>query len=346
MSDKKRKHVNENNYQSNGFNHNNKRKNKKRRSSSASSSRSASSKINDEIGHYIGQPGDTLDERYVIVREMGKGTFGKVYKCKDNKYNDHVAIKVVRSVKRYSESAKIEADILDDIYDKQKSYNNTDYCVNLYSKFKFNGHFCFVFETLGISLYDIIKRNDYKGLPLECVRSISKQLLEAVLFLRTINLIHTDLKLENILFYHKSLQKETIKRNGKNHSIFTPVNSRIKLIDFGGATYDDDPQKSSVINTRQYRGPEVILELGWSFPSDIWSVGCIIPEILSGELLFQTHDELEHLALIERCKGQFPKHMCQDARHGRKYFHPDGTVKTEELSKSSYKFWKKSKNVK
>lgn len=59
------------------------------------------------------------------------------------------------------------------------------------------------------------------------------------------------------------------------------------MIDFGGATYDDE-SKSSIINTRQYRSPEVILGLGWSYPSDIWSAGCIIAELYLGELLFAT----------------------------------------------------------
>ena len=55
------------------------------------------------------------------------------------------------------------------------------------------------------------------------------------------------------------------------------------MIDFGGATYDDDEKKSTIVNTRQYRGPEVILEIGWSFPSDIWSVGCIIAEVQNSQ---------------------------------------------------------------
>lgn len=59
------------------------------------------------------------------------------------------------------------------------------------------------------------------------------------------------------------------------------------MIDFGGATFDYD-YKSSLINTRQYRAPEVILGLGWSTPSDMWSVGCILMELYVGELLFQT----------------------------------------------------------
>lgn len=65
------------------------------------------------------------------------------------------------------------------------------------------------------------------------------------------------------------------------------------VIDFGGATFDDDKSKGTIINTRQYRGPEVTLEIGWSFPSDMWSVGCIIAEVR----FIQTHSSLLFAAL-------------------------------------------------
>lgn len=59
------------------------------------------------------------------------------------------------------------------------------------------------------------------------------------------------------------------------------------VIDFGGATYEHDSH-ASVVNTRQYRAPEVILGLRWLYPSDLWSVGCIIAELFLGDLLFAT----------------------------------------------------------
>lgn len=59
------------------------------------------------------------------------------------------------------------------------------------------------------------------------------------------------------------------------------------MIDFGGATYEHDSH-ASVVNTRQYRAPEVILGLRWLYPSDLWSVGCIIAELFLGDLLFAT----------------------------------------------------------
>ena len=54
--------------------------------------------------------------------------------------------------------------------------------------------------------------------------------------------------------------------------------TRVKLIDFGSATFDWE-HHSSVVSTRHYRAPEVILELGWSHPCDVWSIGCIIFEL-------------------------------------------------------------------
>ncbi len=56
------------------------------------------------------------------------------------------------------------------------------------------GYYCLVFETLGLSLLDLIKMNDYKRLPMDCVRDISRQLLEGMEFLSSINLIHTGMR--------------------------------------------------------------------------------------------------------------------------------------------------------
>ena len=70
---------------------------------------------------------------------MGKGTFGKVFKCKDSKYQDIVAIKIVRSVPRYIKSAEIEAKICDDIFEKMQQYPSKTMCVKMFSHFHFRG---------------------------------------------------------------------------------------------------------------------------------------------------------------------------------------------------------------
>lgn len=69
-----------------------------------------------------------------------------------------------------------------------------------------------------------------------------------------------------------------------------PASSAIKIIDFGNATWSYE-YHASIINTRQYRAPEVILDLGWDSTSDLWSVGAILIELISGELFFPTHSD-------------------------------------------------------
>ena len=64
------------------------------------------------------------------------------------------------------------------------------------------------------------------------------------------------------------------------------------------ATWDHE-HHSSLINTRQYRAPEVmILNREWDQKSDLWGIACVIIEIYSGRLLFDTHSTYEHLAMI------------------------------------------------
>lgn len=78
------------------------------------------------------------------------------------------------------------------------------------------------------------------------------------------------------------------------------------MIDFGGATYEHE-RHTLIINTRQYRAPEVILENHtWNEKSDIWSMACILIELYTGELFFDTDENVEHLAMIEKQCGPIP----------------------------------------
>jgi dual-specificity kinase len=136
--------------------------------------------------------------------------------------------------------------------------------------------------------------------------------------LHDLNLIHTDLKPENILLVDNSYQTFTYNRTIPSSTTTTSRSSRhrkvllnpeIRLIDFGSATFEDE-YHSSVVSTRHYRAPEIILNLGWSYPCDIWSIGCILVEFYTGDALFQTHDNLEHLAMMEPvCNGKIDKEL-------------------------------------
>ena len=154
---------------------------------------------------------------------------------------------------------------------------------------------------------------------------VAKCVLDGVDFLHTtMNLVHTDIKLENILL-------TDLECDGN-----MPSSYGVKLCDFGGATYDNE-RKGRVVNTRQYRAPEVILDLGWSTPSDIWSVGCVLAEVSSGELLFATHGNTEHLAIVERRVGPFPRHMV-DRSPLRRNFTQSGAVDLQRLSRKERRY--------
>ncbi|KAL7222759.1 hypothetical protein ACSBR1_024457 [Camellia fascicularis] len=237
----------------------------------------------DKDGHYIFALGENLTSRYKIHSKMGEGTFGQVLECWDRERKEMVAIKIVRGIKKYREAAMIEVEVLQQLGKHDKDGNR---CVQIRNWFDYRNHICIVFEKLGPSLYEFLRKNNYRSFPIDLVREIGRQLLECVAFMHDLHLIHTDLKPENILLVSSEHVKvpdyKGSSRSPKDGSYFkkVPKSSAIKVIDFGSTTYDRQDQ-SYIVSTRHYRAPEVILGLGWSYPCDVWSVGCILVELCS-----------------------------------------------------------------
>ena len=265
---------------------------------------------------------------------LGDGTFGRVLQVEDTLQSDQVyALKVIRAVARYVLAAKYEAEVLE--YLARAKAFNASHVVRLVEHFTYGEHYCLLYEALGPTLYDVIKRNHYKGgsqlgFPMSQVQTFARQLLEAVDFLHLQRVVHTDLKLENVVLASGALPPSS------SPPVYPP-STDIKLIDFGGAVhYDED--RSALINTRQYRAPEVILGttqagLSWNEKSDIWSLACVLAELYSGDLLFPTHDDYEHIAMIDRMCGHVPSWMGRESRarffdhHGRLDFPRHATDK-------------------
>ncbi|CAN6585451.1 unnamed protein product [Malus baccata var. baccata] len=295
----------------------------------------------DKDGHYMFSLGENLTTRYKIQSKMGEGTFGQVLECWDREKREMVAIKIVRGIKKYREAAMIEIEVLQQLGKHDKGGNR---CVQLRNWFDYRNHICIVFEKLGPSLYDFLKKNNYRSFPIDLVREIGRQLLECVAFMHDLRLIHTDLKPENILLVSQDYIKvpdynKSSSRSPKDSSYFkrVPKSSAIKVIDFGSTTYERQDQ-TYIVSTRHYRAPEVILGLGWTYPCDVWSIGCILVELCTGEALFQTHENLEHLAMMERVLGSLPQHMLKRAdRHAEKYVRrgrldwPEGAASRESI---------------
>ncbi|KAG5028139.1 hypothetical protein AAZX31_05G041000 [Glycine max] len=292
----------------------------------------------DKDGHYMFTLGENLTSRYKIHTKMGEGTFGQVLECWDRERKEMVAVKIVRGIKKYREAAMIEIEVLQQLGKHDKGGNR---CVQIRNWFDYRNHICIVFEKLGPSLYDFLRKNNYRSFPIDLVREIGKQLLECIAFMHDLRMIHTDLKPENILLvspeYVKVPDYKSSSRSSCSYFKRVPKSSAIKVIDFGSTTYEREDQ-NYIVSTRHYRAPEVILGLGWSYPCDIWSVGCILVELCTGEALFQTHENLEHLAMMERVLGSLPQTMMKRVdRHAEKYVRrgrldwPEGATSRESI---------------
>lgn len=281
------------------------------------SSRARSSVKDDKDGHLFYWPGYVMGARYKIIDTLGEGTFGKVVEVKDLEMEHRMALKIIKNVEKYREAAKLEINVLEKLAEIDPDCKNL--CVKMLDWFEYHGHMCIAFEMLGQSVFDFLKDNNYQPYPLEQVRHISYQLIYSVLFLHDNKLTHTDLKPENILFVDSDYEVCSVySPSKKNHDLLRVKRTDVRLIDFGSATFDHE-HHSTIVSTRHYRAPEVILELGWAQPCDVWSIGCIMFELYLGITLFQTHDNREHLAMMERILGPIPYRMARKTR--TKYFY-------------------------
>ncbi|KAJ8393497.1 hypothetical protein AAFF_G00059700 [Aldrovandia affinis] len=155
-------------------------------------------------GYYPVKIGDLFNGRYHVVRKLGWGHFSTVWLCWDLQRKRFVALKVVKSALHYTETALDEIKLLKCVRDSDPSDPHRETIVQLIDDFKISGvngvHVCMVLEVLGHQLLKWIIKSSYMGLPLICVKSILRQVLQGLDYLHTkCKIIHTDIKPENIL---------------------------------------------------------------------------------------------------------------------------------------------------
>jgi dual-specificity kinase len=153
---------------------------------------------------------------------------------------------------------------------RQADSENRNRCIQLIDAFDWRGHICIVTPLLGLSVFDFLKSGGFVPFPGSHIQAFARQLLGSIAFLHDLNLVHTDLKPENILLINHTYQTFTYNRNIPSSSTLTARSAKfrrvllapqINLIDFGSATFDDE-YHSSVVSTRHYRAPEIILGIG------------------------------------------------------------------------------------
>ncbi|CDI97248.1 dual specificity [Echinococcus multilocularis] len=254
--------------------------------------------FDDDHGSYLHTAHDHIAYRYEVLKIIGKGSFGQVVKAFDHKTNTFVGLKMVRNERRFTKQAAEEIRILELL--REQDVDNSRNIVHLLEHFTFREHVCMTFELLNINLYELIKRNEFKGFPLPLVRKFAHSILVCLDMLHRNKIIHCDLKPENIL----------LKQQGR---------SGIKVIDFGSSCFEDQ-NIYTYIQSRFYRAPEVILGCKYNSSIDIWSFGCILAELLTGSPLFPGEDEGDQLACILEVLGMPPEKLLEQSRRMKHFF--------------------------
>ena len=164
-----------------------------------------------------------------------------------------------------------------------------------------------------MNLYEFIKIYDFRGFSIKLIRRFAKQLLGSLVLLKQHKVIHCDLKPENILLVH-------------------PAQAEIKVIDFGSSCLENE-KVYTYIQSRFYRSPEVILGMSYGLPIDMWSVGCILAELLTGYPIFPGENEQEQLACIMEVFGPPEKHLIEKSTRKKLFFDSLGKPRLTVSSK-------------
>jgi dual specificity protein kinase YAK1 len=200
---------------------------------------------------------------YILSKKLGSGAFGKVYLGFNSINAERCAIKQIKNEQKFKNAALKEIKILKELKELE-DYDKEDFPI-IYFKDDFidNDIQYLVFEFMKINLYNYYK-NTY--LNIEEIIFITRNVTLGLKYIHSLNIIHCDLKPENIMITQES--------------------NKVKIIDLGSAKYEKNPNKYFYIQSRYYRAPEVIFEFKYKCQIDIWSLGCIIYELLFSYPLF------------------------------------------------------------
>jgi cyclin-dependent kinase len=222
----------------------------------------------------------TKESKYTRTSKLGEGTYGVVYRAKDQKGQEIYALKKIRL---QAEEEGIPSTAIREI-SLLKELNHIN-IVKLYEVLHSSKKLTLVFEYVEQDLKKVIDSTNGKGVEMKYVKSFLYQLLKGVDYIHKKKVLHRDLKPQNLL-----INKDNI----------------VKIGDFGLARGYGIPVKNYTheVVTLWYRPPDVLLgNKTYGTTVDMWSIGCIFAEMVTGKPLFAGNTETDQLKKIFQIRG-------------------------------------------
>ncbi|KAK7574256.1 hypothetical protein V9T40_011447 [Parthenolecanium corni] len=267
----------------------------------------------DAEGYYRVRIGEVMDSRYVTYGYTGQGVFSNVIRARDGaRGNQDVAIKIIRNNEVMHKTGLKELEMLRRLNDADP--DDKFHCLRLFRHFFHKQHLCLVFEPLAMNLREVLKKYGKDvGLHVKAVRSYSQQLFLALKLLKKCNILHADIKPDNILVSESKLV--------------------LKLCDFGSASHVADNEITPYLVSRFYRAPEVILGIPYDFGIDMWSAGCTIYELYTGKIMFAGKTNNQMLKYFMDLKGKFPNKVIRKGAFKENHFDANYNYLYHEVDK-------------
>ncbi|XP_026329266.1 serine/threonine-protein kinase fused [Hyposmocoma kahamanoa] len=227
-------------------------------------------------------------DSYIVLSFIGEGSFGRVFKAKHKKTNEVVALKVIRKKGRSSKdlrNLRQECDI-------QRQLNHPN-IIRMIDSFDTETELVVVTEYAEKELHSILAKEGC--LNEEQVKKITWDLVSALYYLHSHRVLHRDLKPQNVLLDSTGCAK---------------------LCDFGLARIMTNATHilTSIKGTPLYMAPELIDEKPYDHQADLWSLGCIVYELMAGQPPFCTMSILQLVRMIRHKPVQWPSFISMEAR--------------------------------
>jgi serine/threonine protein kinase len=231
---------------------------------------------------------------FFIIKELGSGSFGRVYLVTHKKTKAQYAIKAID--KRDKTNIEEKPYFRREVEVMYKIHHPN--VVKLFGHFEDNNYCYFIMEYISKgNIYGLIPQDKKKRLSSQIVASLIKDVISAVYYLHNMNppIIHRDIKPENVLLGDRMVAK---------------------LTDFGWSNYmQEDAKRTTVCGTPIYLAPEIIKEQGHDERVDVWCIGVLLFELTTATVPFPGNDLDTLKKNILKLKIAWPKDINSDAKN-------------------------------